>query len=230
MSRPPKAKGSRRKSKNEKPLRARAKNGPLLKTATQLRGDVADQEAGEARKRRTVYDPELIADAPEFHELSRAMGTLTWDTWDQEARPVHERIQDFVFAYPPEDPVARMGGRLRRVEDGTYGPGDSELRLERFSTRSWSAGTLFELLARHGLKTVDAPPFEARTCEPGAFKEVARRRNIRLRVLHGGVDVEPTDMDAAKAQYLDKQEKQRAAVEIRLARKQMQEELSKKDR
>ena len=44
-------------------------------------------------------------------------------------------------------------------------------------------------------------------------------------MLHGGVDIEPVDMDAAKADFLDKQEAARAAQDVRDALKRMNEEL-----
>jgi hypothetical protein len=49
-------------------------------------------------------------------------------------------------------------------------------------------------------------------------------------VLHGGVDIEPADMDAAKADFLDKQEAARAAQDVRAALKRMNEELSQGDK
>jgi hypothetical protein len=44
-------------------------------------------------------------------------------------------------------------------------------------------------------------------------------------VLHGGVDIEPADMDAAKAEFLDLQERKRAAQETRDAIRRMKAEL-----
>ena len=63
------------------------------------------------------------------------------------------------------------------------------------------------------------------TFEPVSSREAAKRRNIKLRMLHGGVDVEASNMDAAKAAYLDKEENKKAAGEVRAAVKGMQEEL-----
>jgi hypothetical protein len=65
---------------------------------------------------------------------------------------------------------------------------------------------------------------------PGDFRETARRRNQKLRALHGGVDIEPQDMDAAKAEILDKTEKKLAAEQIREAPKRMKGELADKKR
>ena len=64
-----------------------------------------------------------------------------------------------------------------------------------------------------------------REFEPSAFRETAKRRNRRLRVLHGGVDIEAADMDAAKADFLDRQEAARAAQDVRDAVKRMNDEL-----
>jgi hypothetical protein len=58
------------------------------------------------------------------------------------------------------------------------------------------------------------------------MRDTTRRRNIRLRLLHGGVDIEPENMDAAKAEYLDREETRRAAQEVREAVKRMKDELS----
>ena len=44
-------------------------------------------------------------------------------------------------------------------------------------------------------------------------------------MLHGGVDVEPSNMDSAKAAYLEKEASKKAAEEIRAAVKRMQEAL-----
>ena len=58
------------------------------------------------------------------------------------------------------------------------------------------------------------------------MRDTTRRRNIRLRLLHGGVDIEPENMDAAKAEYLDRQEQKQAAKDIKDAVKKMRDELS----
>jgi len=39
------------------------------------------------------------------------------------------------------------------------------------------------------------------------------------------VDIEPSNMDAAKAEFLDRQEKKQAAADVRLALRRMKEEL-----
>jgi F420-dependent methylenetetrahydromethanopterin dehydrogenase len=57
------------------------------------------------------------------------------------------------------------------------------------------------------------------------MRDTTKRRNIRLRVLHGGVDIEPENMDAAKAEYLDRQESKQAAQDVRDALKRMHQEL-----
>jgi hypothetical protein len=171
----------------------------------------------------TVSD---LRDAPEHHEYSRAFGILTWGTWDHAIRPVEQRIQDFVSAYPPADPMRHSpGGSLVRQDDGTYAPASLASRLERFRAQDWRSGSLHELLSRYGLKLAGAPAYESRPFTPGAFRDTARKRNLRLRLLHGGVDIEPADMDAAKAEFLDVQERKRAAQETREAIRRMKADL-----
>jgi hypothetical protein len=43
-------------------------------------------------------------------------------------------------------------------------------------------------------------------------------------VLHGGVDIEAANMDATKVAYLERQEKQQAAQEVRTALRRLREE------
>ena len=74
------------------------------------------------------------------------------------------------------------------------------------------------------------PPPPTLRFEPEPSREAAKRRNVRLRMMHGGVDVEPSDMDAAKAAYLDKQESRKAAREVRAAVEKMHEELDRDKR
>src|SRR5262249_33850863 len=172
----------------------------------------------------------LIQDAPEYYQYGRAMGTLTWATWDHGVRPVDERIKDFVAAYPPQEPTRfSPGGGLVRQPDGTYAPGSTATRMQRFLAEDWRPGSLHELLSRYGLKLAGGPAPQERDFQPGAFRETARKRNHRLRVLHGGVDIEPADMDAAKAEFLDLQERKRAAQETREAIRRMKEELDDDD-
>jgi F420-dependent methylenetetrahydromethanopterin dehydrogenase len=73
------------------------------------------------------------------------------------------------------------------------------------------------------------PPREAFVAKFEPLRDIAKRRNVRLRVLHGGVDIEPSNMDAAKAEYLDRQEKQQAARDVRAARERMKRELGDVD-
>lgn len=174
---------------------------------------------------KVAYDPGGIEDAPEFSGMSRAMGTMSWGTWDTDARPFEERIRDFVFAYPPEAPTKRVGGRLVTQPDGSFAPGDDARRMERFLSNGWQPGSLHELLSRFGLRMKKRPPLVVVSTSLEPVRDVAKRRNVRLRVLHGGVDVEPTNMDAAKAEYLDRQEKQQAARDVRAARSRMMREL-----
>jgi len=180
-------------------------------------------QRGKRSRRSLSYDPSRIIDAPEFHDLSRAMGILTWETWDHGVRPVEERIRDFVAAFPPEDPLRFASGASHAQTEPL--PRKDGQPAERFFSATWRAGSLYELLSRYGLKLPDAPPYSCPRFTPGAFREVARRRNAKLRTIHGAVDVEPADMDAAKAEYLDRQERRRAAADVRAAVKRMHEEL-----
>ena len=175
------------------------------------------------------YDESLIVDAPEHHEYSRAMGVLTWSTWDHGTRPVAQRVAEFVRAYPPTDPVKCVpGGSLVRTErsQSFAPPGTVQSRLTRFLATDWRPGSIYELLSRYGLKIAGATPIQVRPFEPGSLRDTTRKRNIRLRVLHGGVDIEPENMDAAKAEYLERQEQKQAAEQVRSAVKKMREELA----
>lgn len=175
------------------------------------------------------YQPALLEDAPEHHELARSLGTLCWDIWDPEVRPVEARIADFVAAYPPSDPARNLTGFGTRRPDGSVGTPTSAERLQRLLAKEWGAGSLHELAARFGLRFRGGPPMATHTFEPADMKTTARKRNVRLRVLHGGVDVEPGDMDAAKAALLDRQEKERAAQEIRAARRRVSDDLKRRE-
>jgi hypothetical protein len=176
------------------------------------------------------YESGDLRDAPEYYEHARAMGTLTWGTWDHSIRPFEQRRQDFVAAFPPADPVRfSPGGSLIRQQDGTFAPGSAASRLQRFLADDWLPGSIHELLSRYGLKLSGGPAYRERSFLAGAFRDSARKRNHRLRVLHGGVDVEAADMDAAKAEFLDLQEKKKAAEQVREAVRQMNAELAKAD-
>jgi hypothetical protein len=181
-----------------------------------------------AASKKPYYDSSQLHDAPEHQALARSVGTLSWGTWDGDVRPVAERVADFVAAYPPRDPARHLTGFATRQSDGSIAPSTAEARLRRLLVRDWAPGSLHELAARFGLRFNDAPPPKERQFEPADMKATAKKRNLRLRVLHGGVDVEPVDMDAAKASLLDSAEKRRAAEQVREARRRMSEELKNK--
>src|SRR5689334_1297817 len=130
-----------------------------------------------------MYDVSAIHDAPEHHDLARCLGTLTPGSWDDSIRSFEERRSDFVFAYPPAAPARNMAG----ANGGPPRKSGASPTLNRFLEKSWRAGTLYELLSRFGLRIDGAPPHASDNFVPGEFREVARRRNLKLRVLHGGV-------------------------------------------
>jgi hypothetical protein len=154
------------------------------------------------------------------------MGILTWSNWDHGIRPLDQRVKDFVAAFPPPNPVNATGGSLVRQPDQSFGPGNAQSRLDRFIAEDWRPGSFYELLSRYGLKVADAPPVQLRPFEPGSMRDTTKQRNMRLRVLHGGVDIEAQNMDAAKAEYLERQEQKEAAEQVRNAVKKMREELA----
>jgi hypothetical protein len=171
-----------------------------------------------------LFTHEEIVDAPEHHEYARAMGLLTWGTWDAESRPFEDRLKDFLQAYPADAPARFQGPMLAKTAEGVYGPAPRGARFERLEALDNSFGTLAEVLARYGLKQPSVSSYVAREIEVAPFREVARARNQRLRVLHGKVDIEADNMDAAKAEELDRLEKKRAAEQIREARELMRRE------
>ena len=175
-----------------------------------------------------VFDPSQIIDALEHHALSRAMGVLTWGTWDHGIRPVEQRVAEFLAAFPPRDPVRYVSAALSRREDGSYGPATRTQTLDRFLAGDGRSGSLHEILARYGLKLVSAEVSARKQFSPADFRETARSRNQKLRALHGGVDIEPQNMDAAKAELMDKTEKKLAAEQIREARTRLRRELADK--
>ncbi len=177
-----------------------------------------------------AFDSSKIVDAPEHHGVSRGMGVLTWGTWDHGVRPFEQRLAEFLAAFPPRDPVKNTNAGLSRRADGFYGPATRVEALDRFLAADGRSGSLHEILARYGLKVASTAMKVHKEFSPGDFRETARRRNQKLRALHGGVDVEPQDMDAAKAEILDKTEKKLAAEQIREARKRIKGELADKKR
>jgi hypothetical protein len=173
-----------------------------------------------------AYDSSNIVDAPEHHGLSRAMGVLTWGTWDHGVRPFEQRLAEFLASFPPQAPVNNTNPGLSRRADGSYGPATRVEALDRLLAADGRSGSLHEILARYGLKVASTAMKDHKQFSPGDFRETARRRNQKLRALHGGVDIEPQNMDAAKAELLDRAEKQRAAEQIRTARQRMRTDLS----
>lgn len=171
-----------------------------------------------------LYASEDIVDAPEYHEYARAMGLLTWGTWDSEARPFEERLKDFLQAYPTEQPTRFQGSMLARTLDGEYVPSAQDERMLRIEAIDSSFGSLAEVLARYGLKRPTGPEYVHREIEVAPFREITRVRNQRLRMLHGRVDIEADNMDEAKAAEIDRLEKKRAAEQIREARERMRNE------
>ena len=172
------------------------------------------------------YDAGDLIDAPEHYAYAKAFGVLTFGPWDHRVRSFEDRAREFVRSFPPENPVRNSpgGSLLRRAED-SYAPGSRSSRLNRFGANDWQPGSFHELLARYGLKVKNHPAPPTYAFEPEPSKEAAKRRNIKLRLLHGGVDVEPSDMDVAKAAYLDGQDGKKAAREVRAAVEKMHEEL-----
>jgi len=177
-----------------------------------------------------LFDPSEIVDAPEHYEFSRAMGILTWGTWDHGVRPFEQRIAEFLAAYPPRAPMKNTNPGLSLRANGSYGPATRVEALDRFLAADGRSGSVHEVLARYGLKVASTAMKVRKEFSPGDFRATARRRNQKLRALHGGVDIEPQDMDAAKAEILDKTEKKLAAEQIREARKRMKGELADKKR
>jgi hypothetical protein len=153
------------------------------------------------------------------------MGLLTWGTWDTEVRPFKERLRDFISAHPLAEPQKFQGSVLRRTPEDEFGPGELADRHRRFETAGNAFGTFREILARYGLKLHDGPGYAPAALVVLPFREVARFRNQRLRRLHGAVDVEAENMDAAKASELERLEKKRAAEQIREAREEMRREV-----
>jgi|GEM_PF-3864013 len=169
------------------------------------------------------YNPDDIIDAPEHHEYARAMGLLTWGTWDLEARPFEERLKDFLQAFPTETPSRFQGSMLVKTSEGEYGPAAQDERLVRLRAIDSSFGSLAESLARYGLKRRGGPQYVPCAIEVASFRETTRVRNQRLRVLHGRVDIEADNMDEAKAAEIERLEKKRAAEQIRAARESMRQ-------
>ena len=123
------------------------------------------------------YDPSAIVDAPEYYEYARAMGVLTWGTWDHDVRPVGQRIADFTSTNPPDDStrLTPSGSLIASPDPLRFTPGTHESRLQRFLSADWRPGSIHELLSRHGLKLPNAPERQARPFEPGSVRDTTRR-------------------------------------------------------
>lgn len=173
---------------------------------------------------REAYSAGDIFDAPEHHEYARAMGLLTWATWDEGRKPFEERLKDFLQAYPPDAPARFQGSMLAKAPEGEYGPAPDGGRLARILRQDNSFGTLAEVLARHGLKLRSGSDYVPHRVEVSPFREITRLRNQRLRTLYGRVDVEADNMDEAKAAEIERLEKKHAAEQIRMARELMRKE------
>ncbi len=159
-----------------------------------------------------IYVPTKIVDAPAFHKLARSLGTLTWGTWDHLERTLEERKSEFIAAHPPDDPLRYMEPGLCQVGSRS----GEEARIERLQSPTFETGSIHELLARFGLRLAGGPPVEtwrdsSEGVEHAHRRELAKRRNHKLRILHGQADVEAKNMDAAKAEYIEREEKKRAA-------------------
>src|SRR4051812_48801511 len=123
----------------------RASKAVLKKSRARRPAVPTESERAVACPSVASYDPSDIEDAPEFHELSRSMGTLTWTTWDDGARPFEQRVRDFLFAYPPESPASHSQGRLVRQPDKSFASSDDRARLDRFMADTWDLGSKHEL-------------------------------------------------------------------------------------
>ena len=182
------------------------------------------KKTAKVKAQEVCYSVESIVDAPEHYEYARAMGLLTWGIWNHEPRPYEERLKDFTMAFPIHDPTKFQGSMLCRTKTGHFGPAAAEGRQKRFLTQDNTFGGYTELLARYGLKSLNSPSYTPTPIVDRQLREITIVRNQKLRVLHGSVDVEPLQMDEAKAAELDRLEKKQAAEEVRLARERMKEE------
>lgn len=177
--------------------------------------------------RKRIYRPEELVDAPEYHAYSRAFGILEAGLWEHRVRSVGERIREFVHAFPPNEPGRNTEGSFSLRDLGALRASGSKAWLGRFAAEDgqWRSGSVCELLARYGLKMKGTSTAPGDAFEPVDLRTASRRRNQKLRVLHGTADLEAGDMDAAKIEFMERQERVRAAREARAAVTQMQREL-----
>jgi hypothetical protein len=108
---------------------------------------------------KQYYDASAVVDAPEYYDMARSLGTLTWDVWDHDVRPVGDRLREFVAAYPPEDPVRYITPGLQCDGRGTsWKLAKRADLLLRFSAEDGRTMSVHELLARYGLKLPGSRP------------------------------------------------------------------------
>ena len=83
------------------------------------------------RSSSALYAADDIVDAPEHYAYARAMGLLTWGSWDTQTRPFEDRLRDFMQAFPMEEPARFQGSMLTRTVEGEYGPAEQGERRRR---------------------------------------------------------------------------------------------------
>jgi hypothetical protein len=218
---------SRSKRGAKTPERTTAANEAVGTTGILFAVEESTAPKRHARPSCTEYDADLLEDAPEHHSYSRALGILTWDIWDHGVRPFEERKRDFLAAFPPYDPTRFQLNGQERLEEKQWKPRDRSRERSRFLAATGKPGSIDEVLARYGLRRRDGVPFTAALPVTRELLQATRERNHALRVLHGSVDVEPADMDAAKVEAIERREKRRAAEQVRQARARLRAELER---
>lgn len=64
------------------------------------------------RSSQLLFNSGEIVDTPEHYALSRALGILTWGTWDHGVRPFDQRLTEFLSSFPAQDPLRYLGRRI----------------------------------------------------------------------------------------------------------------------